>query len=140
MGTATLQHIRPRTALLEAYYDPATLAPVSAGGNQVIFINFEDTYGPAYGATVGSTTWNLSARRANGAGISEGAFTASGVTVSDLASVVGAGVNGAAGGIVFSADADTTELNRLVYFAESLGTFGTGYLLPPLNQRPLGNN
>jgi hypothetical protein len=134
-----LQHIRPRTAILAAYYDPATLAPVSSSGNQLIFINFEDTYLPTYGATIGSTTWNVSATRGNGAGIAEGMFTANGVTVSDLASVVGPGVNGDAGAIFFRAETDPTPLNRLVYFAESLGTFGTGYLLPPVAVRPVIN-
>jgi hypothetical protein len=130
--TAVLETIRPRTALLAAYYDPSSLAPVSSSGNQLIFINFQDTYEPTYSATIGSTTWNVRATRANGAGIADGTFTANGVTVSDLASVAGPGVNGAAGSILFLAESDTPTLNRLVYFAESLGTFGTGYLLPPV--------
>jgi hypothetical protein len=67
-------------------------------------------------------------------------LTVSGVTVTDLASVLGAGVNGSGGGISFFADAGSSEPNRLVYFAEALGTFGTGYLLPPIQQRPRGNN
>jgi len=126
-----LQAIRPRGVLLASYYNPDTLAPVSASGNQLIFINFRDTYGPTYGAATGSTTWNVRTTR------SSGGVTANGVTVTDLASVAGSGVNGAAGGMVFLADNDTPGLNRLVYFTESLGTFGTGYLLPPLKFIPL---
>lgn len=126
---ARFQLIRPSSALLAAYYDPATLAPVSSSGNQLIFVNFEDSYNPTYGATIGSTTWNVSATRANGAGITATPFTSNGVTVSDLASVAGPGVNGAAGSMLFMAQ-DDTALNRLVYFTEALGTFGTGYLLP----------
>ena len=131
-----LQSIRPRGLLLASFYDPDTLAPVSASGNQLIFINFRDTYGETYGAAIGSTTWNVRTTRANGSETSNTDFTANGVTVTDLASVAGSGVNGAAGGMVFLADDDTPGLNRLVYFTESLGTFGTGYLLPPLKLVP----
>lgn len=139
-GTGVLQTIRPRTALLAAYYDPNTLAPVASSGNQLIFINFQDTYEPTYGATIGSTTWTVSATRATGGGISNDPFTTNGVTVSDLASVAGSGVNGAAGSIFFLAQNETPGLNRLVYFAESLGTFGTGYLLPATQPRLIGDN
>lgn len=132
---ARLQNIRPQTAVLAAYYDPLTLAPIEEGGNQLVFINFEDDYHPPYGATIGSTTWNLAATRSNGAGISATSFVATGVTVSDLASVAGTGVNGSAGSITFVAETDTPNLNRLVYFTEALGTFGTGYLLPQLAPR-----
>ena len=44
------------------------------------------------------------------------------------------------GGIAFFANAGSSESNRLVYFAEALGTFGTGYLLPPTQLRPRGTN
>ena len=134
-NNARLQNIRPQSALLAAYYDPRSLAPVQNGGNQLVFINFEDDYSPRFGATIGSTTWNLSATRSNGSGINSTSFVATGVTVSDLASVVGTGVNGSAGSITFTAESDTKNLNRLVYFTESLGTFGTGYLLPQVNPR-----
>jgi len=130
--TVRFQPIRPSSALLAAYYDPASLAPVANSGNQLIFINFEDTYAPTYGASIGSTTWNLEATRGNGAGIAETTFTSNGVTVTDLASVIGPGVNGAAGSVSFQAETDTPLLTRLVYFTEALGTFGTGYLLPEI--------
>jgi hypothetical protein len=132
---ARLQNIRPTAVLLAAYYDPGTLAPVADGGNQLVFVNFEDEYQPTYGATIGSTTWNLAATRSNGAGITSTSFVATCVTVSDLASVAGAGVNGSAGSMSFSAETDTPNLNRLVYFSEALGTFGTGYLLPQVSPR-----
>ncbi len=77
---------------------------------------------PTYGASIGSTTWNLAATRGNGAGIAETTFTSNGVTVTDLASVIGPGVNGAAGSVSFAAETDTPSLNRLVYFTEALGT------------------
>jgi hypothetical protein len=138
--TGVLQPIRPRSALLAAYYDPATLAPPSASGNQLIFINFVDTYTPAYRATSGFTSWNLFAAASNGVRFPDSTFTANGVRVTDLASVLGDGVNGAAGGISFFAASDTLGLNRLLYFTESLGTFGTGYLLPPIPVRPSPND
>jgi hypothetical protein len=139
----TLQRLRPSSALLAAYYDPATLAPVSASGNQLIFINFQDTYDPAiaptYSAVTGTTNWSLRATTSNGLVFPETTFTASGVTVTDLASVLGAGVNGSGGGISFFADAGSSQPNRLIYFAEALGTFGTGYLLPPIRLLPRAN-
>ncbi len=61
-----LEPIRPTSALLAAFFDPATLAPVSASGNQLIFINFVDTYAPTYGATSGSTAWDVFAAASNG--------------------------------------------------------------------------
>jgi hypothetical protein len=130
-----LEPIQPRSALLGVYYDPATLAPVSASGNQLIFVNFVDHYTPTYGADSGSTTWTVFATAANGIGFPDGSFTANGVTVTDLASVLGSGVSGQAGGLAFLAESGTPGLTRLVYFAEALGTFGTGYLLPPITLR-----
>jgi hypothetical protein len=125
--------IRPTTAVLGAYYNPDTLAPVENGGNQLIFVNFEDDYTPSYSANIGSTTWTVSTTRSNGAGISESVFTANGVTVTDLASVAGAGVNGASGSMFFVAETSSPRLTRMIYFTEALGTFGTGYLLPPID-------
>ncbi len=131
-GTATLQRILPSGVLLGAYYDPNTLAPVSASGNQLIFINFADAYVPAYNAVSGTTVWSVVASRASGARLPDTRFTAEGVTVTDLAAVAGADVNGAAGGITFFSESVAAGTSHLVYFTESLGTFGTGYLLPPL--------
>jgi hypothetical protein len=129
---AILKLIRPSSALLAAYYDPATLAPVQNGGNQLIFLTFEDRYDPNWAAVIGSTTWDVTTTRSNGAGVDTSAFTANGVTVTDLASVAGPGVNGAAGSMEFRASNANIDLSRLIYFTEALGTFGTGYLLPPI--------
>ena len=57
-------------------------------------------------------------------------FGASGVVVTDLASVASSGVDGASGSIRFSAAPVEESVTRLIYFVEALGTFGTGYLLP----------
>jgi hypothetical protein len=129
---AIFKVIRPESALLSAYYDPASLAPVQNGGNQLIFVNFEDRYDPTWFAVIGSTTWDVTVTRSNGAGAASTHFTANGVTVSDIASVAGVGVNGSAGSIEFRAPDNNRDLSRMIYFTEALGTFGTGYLLPPL--------
>jgi hypothetical protein len=129
---AILKLIRPSSASLAAYYDPATLAPVQNGGNQLVFLTFEDRYDPNWTAVIGSTTWDVTTTRSNGAGVDTSTFTANGVTVTDLASVAGPGVNGAAGSMEFRASEVAVDLSRLIYFTESLGTFGTGYLLPPV--------
>lgn len=129
---AILKLIRPSSASLAAYYDPATLAPVQNGGNQLVFLTFEDRYDPNWTAVIGSTTWDVTTTRSNGAGVDTSTFTANGVTVTDLASVAGSGVNGGAGSMEFRASEVAVDLSRLIYFTESLGTFGTGYLLPPI--------
>jgi len=49
----------------------------------------------------------------------------------DLVSILGTEVNGASGGGGFDIDSGGTEnANRLIFFVQSLGTFGTGYPLP----------
>lgn len=128
---AAFKPIRPFALDLAAYYNPNDLAPVSASGNQVIFITFEDSPGATFSAEIGSTTWNVVATRNTGVPISDTAFTANGVTVSDLASVAGAGVNGASGSLRFVSSSNNVRLSRMIFFAETLGTFGTGYMLPP---------
>lgn len=128
--TVRFTPIQPIRLDLPGYYNPTTLAPVSQNGNQIIFVNFVDTAGANFGADVGSTTWNVNAVRSNGSAVGPTTFTAGGVTVSDLVSVGGQGVNGSSGAIEFRADSTVEPLSRLIFFAESLGTFGTGYLLP----------
>jgi hypothetical protein len=121
--------------LLAAYYDPASLAPVSSSGNQLIFLAFEDEYVPTYRATIGSTTWRAITTRGNGAPVSDTEFTANGVTVTDIASVAGPGVNGSSGSMVLlRGGSPPSRQSDVVYFTESLGTFGTGYLLPPISE------
>ena len=122
--------IQPRTLDLAAYYDPEDLAPVEQSGNQLIFVSFADQPGLPYTATPASTSWGVRAVRNDGSQIASTSFGASGVVVTDLASVVGPGVDGASGSIRFSAVATDQPVTRLIFFAESLGTFGTGYLLP----------
>lgn len=128
---AFLRPIQPDGLVLAAYYDPESLAPVGKSGNQLIFINFEDHYDTNYSLDIGSTTWRVSTTRGSGVDLGDTQFTATGVTVTDLASVAGPQVNGAAGSMVFESPRGGPFLTRIIFFAEALGTFGTGYLLPP---------
>ena len=133
-STVLLQPIQPGTVDLASYYDPNSLAPVSQSGNQLIFVSFADLSGSAYSAIPATTTWHVTATRKDGTPIAETTFGASGVTVTDLASVAGAGVNGASGSIRFDAQFSANPVTQLAFFAEALGTFGTGYLLPMRRQ------
>jgi len=127
-----LEPIQPLNADLAVYYNPDSLASPSLGGNQLIFINFEDVADSTYAAHAATTVWSVDATRSNGTSIAPtSAFTAGGVTVGAIATVVGADVSGSSGSISFNALATSAAVTRLVYFTESLGTFGTGYLLPP---------
>lgn len=123
------QTIAPVTSDLSVYYDPETLQPASEGGNQIIFISFDDDAGTPYAASAASTTWTAAISSNTGSTIGTGLVTASGVIVTNLEAVGGAGVNGQAGSMLFSANQNAAQ-NRLVYFNESLSTFSTGYLLP----------
>jgi hypothetical protein len=49
--------------------------------------------------------------------------------VSDLSTVAGVDLGGSAGRLRFSIRSPSAA-NRIIYFAESLGTFATGYALP----------
>jgi len=68
--------IRPSSALLAAYYDPTSLAPVASSGNQLIFLTFEDRYDSNWTAAIGSTTWNVTTTRSSGAEVDASTFTA----------------------------------------------------------------
>ena len=112
------------------YYDPDSLAPAAAGGNQVIFVTFEDTVGTPYVAKRGETEWTLQAIRDTGIPIEADPVETSGVEVTDLVSLLGNDARGQRGSIIFEAEPSPARLTRLVFFTQSLGTFGTGFLLP----------
>lgn len=126
-SSVRLQGIAPDQLDLAVFYDPATLEPAARGGNQILLLSFADD-GSAL-VTAG-TSWQLDARRADGTRLPAESVTISGVTSIDLATLLGPAVEGEAGSIHFR----TTEgaQNRLIFFVESLGTFATGYLLPPV--------
>jgi hypothetical protein len=54
------------------------------------------------------------------------------VEVTDLNTVAGNDLGGSAGRLRFSLRPPSAA-NRIIYFAESLGTFATGYALPALD-------
>jgi len=124
------QPIQPTALDLAAYFDPDDLAPVAQSGNQVIFLSFADQPGLPYSVVPASTVWGVYAARNDGTQITATSYGASGVEVADLASVAGPEVDGASGSIRFSAIETEQPITRLIFFAEALGTFGTGYLLP----------
>ena len=126
-----LEQIRPSVLDLSVYYDPGTLQPVADGGNQVVFVSFRDLADGRGRIAGASTTWDVRATRNDGSALPATSRAASGVSVSDLVTVGGAGVDGAAGGMVFTARGSAT--NRWMFFSESLGTFATGYALPTLD-------
>ena len=127
------QLIEPTVLTLATYYNPETLAPVEDHGNQLIFVNFNDGIGTRAPLTSASTTWGVIVTRGT-----EGTFLTStvdtaGVTERDLVSVLGTEANGAAAGGGLTRGEGSVNANRFVFFVQSLGTFGMGYLLPSLD-------
>ncbi len=122
--------IQPSAADLAVYYDPDSLAPAALGGNQVIFVTFEDAVGVPYTAKRITTEWELAAVRDTGVPIDADPVETGGVAVTDLVTLLGTGARGARGSIIFTAEPSPKRMTRLVFFTQSLGTFGTGYLLP----------
>jgi hypothetical protein len=130
-GTSVLfPPIQPSAADLAVYYDPDSLAPAALGGNQVIFVTFEDAIGVPYAAKRVATEWELAAVRDSGVPIEADPVETGGVAVTDLVSLLGSAARGSRGSIIFNAEASPKRMTRLVYFTQALGTFGTGYLLP----------
>jgi hypothetical protein len=122
------QTIAPQSYILAAFYDPRSLAPASAHGSQVIFVNFANN-GSGGAVTTATTKWVIAANRSE-LSIFFDFVTVSGVSDIDLVALLGDDANGSAGGIIFRTDDADAGDSRLIFFAEALGTFGTGYLLP----------
>jgi hypothetical protein len=130
-GTSILlPPIQPAAADLAVYYDPDTLAPAALGGNQIIFVTFADGVAVPYGAQRATTEWAVTAVRDSGTPLKGLKLETSGVALTDLMSLLGPSARGARGSIIFTAEPTPERLTRLVFFTQSLGTFGTGYLLP----------
>jgi hypothetical protein len=124
-----LQRIAPEELDLSVFYDPATLEPAALGGSQLVLLSFDDDRSEPRAA---QTRWQLDARRADGTRLDALPIAVSGVTTTDVVTLLGVAAEGAAGSIRFRA-ADGAH-NRLIFFVESLGTFATGYLLPPVDR------
>lgn len=125
------QSIQSQFLILASFYDPQTLAPVSAHGSQMIFINFKDAKGLGTPLTAGTTSWEVNAARA-GQSTADTVTTVVGVAELDLVSLIGDDANGGTGTVFFRTTDPDIDDTRLIFFAQSLGTFGTGYLLPPV--------
>lgn len=126
-----LEQIRPAELDLSVFYDPSTLQPVADGGNQIVFVSFRDVADGRAGIASAPASWDVRVRRNDGSSVPVTSRDTSGVVVSDLVSVGGATLDGAAGGMHFRARSEAA--NRWVFFSESLGTFATGYMLPTLD-------
>ena len=122
--------VQPAAADLPVYYDPDSLAPAEQGGNQVIFVTFADRVGVPFGVEKITTEWELEAIRDTGVPIDAEPIETGGVAVTDLVALLGSDARGTRGSITFSAEPSAERMTRLVFFTQSLGTFGTGYLLP----------
>jgi hypothetical protein len=131
-STIVLEQIAPRALDLAVYYDPDSLEPVDDGGHQLLFVSFADAADGTGGAGAASVAWDVTVVRNDGTVAPRRRHATSGVEQSDLVSIGGAQVAGASGGMRFGV-ADGAG-NRLVFFAESLGTFATGYLLPAIDE------
>lgn len=131
-GAVVFEQLRPAQLDLSVYYDPGSLQPVADGGNQIVFVSFRDLADGRGGIAGASTTWDVRTTRNDGTVLPTTSRAASGVSTSDLVTVGGMAVNGAAGGMVFTARGSAT--NRWMLFSESLGTFATGYALPTLDR------
>ncbi len=83
-----------------------------------------------YGAKRITTEWEIAAVRDTGVPIEADPVETGGIAVTDLVSLLGSGARGARGSITFNAEPSAKRMTRLVFFTQSLGTFGTGYLLP----------
>lgn len=131
--TVVYPNIDPEVLTLATYYDPEDLAPVAERGNQLIFVNFTDGFGALAPPTAATTTWGVIVTRGVEGRLLTGLVDTTGVTESDLVSVLGGEANGAVGGGVLNRGAGTSIANRFVFFVQALATFGTGYLLPQLD-------
>lgn len=128
-ASVVLRAIRPERLSLATYYAPDTLQAPEQGGNQIIFVSFNDVPGDTFGAAAAPTRWTLTARRNDGQPLEGGEVDVAGVQVKHIEELLGDEAGGAAGSVLFTAGA-SGAYNRMVFFTESLGTFATGYLLP----------
>jgi hypothetical protein len=131
--TVAYQTIQPSLLTLGTYYDPQSLAPAEAHGNQLIFVSFKDPTGVGAPVTFAVTAWSvIVSQGAAGVSVANLLFTTGGVDERDVVDFFGEDANGAAGGAVFRISdlAATAGVSRFMFFVQSLGTFGTGYLLP----------
>jgi len=131
-----LERIAPDALDLATFHDPATLDGAAAGGSQLVLVSFDDvaTVGGGTGPLVRAAAmrWGVAAWRADGSEIARGAYDTAGVDVSSLQEMLGAEVLGSSGRPELVARTPAAG-NRMVLFAQALGTFASGHALPPLD-------
>jgi hypothetical protein len=127
---AVLERLAPAGFDLAVYFDPAALAAPTEGGNQLVFVSFDDPDGSG-DPEPAATRWRVRATRNDGVELGGALHVAAGVEVTDLAAVVGPAANGAAGRLRLMVEGAGAD-NRLVFFAQALGSFSAGYLLPTI--------
>jgi hypothetical protein len=125
------QIIQPDAVALATYYNPQNLAPVQDHGNQLVFVSFKDGVGAGASLIAATSDWLMIATRGAEGTLSSAPIQVIGVNERDIVQVLGTDANGAPGGGGFVRGAGETA-NRFIFFVQSLGTFGTGYLLPAL--------
>ena len=125
-----LETLRPAAVELATYFAPDTLDRPEAGGNQVIFVSFDDVAGAVPDVAPAAMRWVAAGTRNDGTPIEAPAVDTAGVEVTHLEDVLGTDAVDASGRLELVARTPSAD-NRLVFFAQSLGTFATGYLLPP---------
>ena len=131
--TVFYQVIQADLLALGPYYNPETLAPAAEGGSQLIFVNFKDNQGELATPSTATTNWTVLATRGNDGSLLGGPIAVTGVSDRDLVSLLGADANGASGGGGFARTPTPLDTaNRFIFFVQTLGTFGMGYLLPNL--------
>lgn len=121
--------VGPAAVELATYFAPDTLDRPEAGGNQVIFVSFDDVVA-APEVVRAAMRWVVAGTHNDGTPIAAPVAETSGVEVTHLEELLGAGAIDASGRLELIARTPSAD-NRLVFFAQSLGTFATGYLLPP---------
>jgi len=95
------QRIQPTSLVLATYYRPETLAPVEDAGNQLISVSFRDGIGIGIGAgaplIAATTNWGVIVTRGADGELLGTQLSVTGVDDTDLVSVFGTDINGAAG-------------------------------------------
>lgn len=125
-----LAPLRPAAVELATYHAASTLERPELGGNQVIFVSFDDVAGALPDLAPAAMRWVVEAARHDGTVIEAAAVDTDGVEVAHLEELLGRDAVDASGRLELVARTPSAD-NRLVFFAQSLGSFATGYLLPP---------
>ena len=105
--------------------------PDLALGSQLIFVNFKDPASLGSTVTFATNVWSVVVSKGEaGQPVVSLLFGTGGVDERNVVDFFGDAANGAPGGAAFVNSESPVGVSRLIFFVQSLGTFGTGYLLP----------